>query len=139
MKNITTEQAIEAMEKKLSVIAVIEHKLNDKLNLRRGVILAVNKAPTEKTTTVRFVSEGEAWERPISRIFLDNEMNALNAEIEQMFIFAFAKGYQICSEKSIKAISDNSIGALNSGLFPDLARMSMKEFFNPPSQGEKEK
>ena len=72
MKSLTIEQAIDAMEKKLSVIAVIEHKLSDHLNLRRGTILSVNMAPTKETTTVRFVSDGEAWERPISRVFLDD-------------------------------------------------------------------
>lgn len=72
MKHLTTDQAIDAMEKKLTVIAVIEHKLSEKLNLRRGLILAVNNAPTEETTTARFVSDGEAWERPVSRLFLDD-------------------------------------------------------------------
>ena len=54
----------------------------------------------------------------------------LNDDIENMFIHAFSKGYHIGSTKAIEAISRNSCGALESGLFPDLARMSMKEYFN---------
>lgn len=62
---------------------------------------------------------------------LEAKMEALNEEIEDMFVFAFANGFKTGSEKAIKAISRQSRGALNSGLFPDLARMSMKEFFKP--------
>lgn len=60
---------------------------------------------------------------------LEAKMKAMNDDIEQMFIFAFSNGFQIGSEKAIESISKSSIGSLNSGLFPDLARMSMKEFF----------
>ena len=71
---------------------------------------------------------------------IEAKLDALNAAIEEMFIYAFGTGYQTGSTKAIKAISDNSVGALNSGLFPDLARMSMKEYFsldNPPQPREK--
>lgn len=71
---------------------------------------------------------------------LEAEMETLNANIEDMFVFAFAKGFQIGTTKAIEQISKTSTGALESGLFPDLARMSMKEYFKPvypcPSTGD---
>ena len=83
-------------------------------------------------------------ELKIENTTLKTDIAKLNSDIEAMFIFSFSKGYQIGSEKAVEAITDNSIGALNSGLFPDLAKMSMREYFskvNPPSlrlTGEKE-
>lgn len=66
----------------------------------------------------------------------------LNEDIEGMFFFAFASGFNACGEHSIKAVSEKIQGCMSSGLFPDLSREYMKKYFtehNPPSSGEKEK
>lgn len=71
---------------------------------------------------------------------LEAKIDALNANIEDMFIFAFASGFKSAAEKAIKATSDTITGAMDSGLFPDLARIYMKEYFqedNPPQGSEK--
>lgn len=73
---------------------------------------------------------------------LQLEIDGMNAEIEQMFLFAFASGFETCGEHCIKAIGDKVTGCLESGLFPDLSRKYMKDYFTkrnpPPSSAEKE-
>lgn len=72
---------------------------------------------------------------------LEAKLDALNADIEKMFLYAFKTGYKIGSDTAITAIRQTVDGALNSGLFPDLAKGSMREYFNevnPPHEGEKD-
>jgi len=71
---------------------------------------------------------------------LEQQLAKLNADIEDMFFYAFATGYKISAEHVIEAASQKTTGAFESGLFRDLSNMQMKEYFtkhNPP-QREKE-
>ena len=71
---------------------------------------------------------------------LQLEIDGMNSEIEQMFLFAFASGFESCGEQTIKAVGDKVAGCLESGLFPDLAKKYLKDYFrnrNPPRGGEK--
>lgn len=73
---------------------------------------------------------------------LQLEIAGMNAEIEDLFIFAFARGFEACGEHCIKAVGDKVAGCLESGLFPDLAKKYMKDYFRkhnpPPVEPEKD-